>query len=94
MTNSVDTNDAVKKFKKYLNSDEMWHGTLKFPENESNEAAYKKCISHESAQKYCPVRWKSVMTWARVSFCAIVYLSFTYFRDGRFDWEYLYCCIF
>ena len=68
MTNAVDTNDAVKKFKKYLDSDVMWHGTLKFPENESNEAAYKKCISHETAKIHCPVRWKSVMIWADVSF--------------------------
>ena len=67
MKDAINTNDAVMKFKKYLDSDEMWHGTLKFPENESNEAAYKKCISHETAKKYCPVRWKSMMLWADVS---------------------------
>jgi len=64
INNAVDEKDAVKKFRKYLESDVMWHGTLKFPENESNEAAYKKCISHETAKQYCPVRWKSIMIWA------------------------------
>ena len=67
INNAVDEKDAVKKFRKYLESDVMWHGTLKFPENESNEAAYKKCISHETAKQYCPVRWKSIMIWADVS---------------------------
>ena len=64
---SSNTVDDVAKFKQYLQGDEMWHGTVKFPLNESNEAAYKKCISHETAKLYCPVRWKSIMLWADVS---------------------------
>ena len=64
MKNAKDTDDAVAKFKKYLDSDEMWHGTVKFPDNESNAEAYKKCNSHKTAKIYCPVRWKSLMIWA------------------------------
>ena len=67
MKDATSTEDAVTKFKKYLDSDAMWHGTLKFPENESNAAAHKACYSHATAKLYCPVRYKSMQIWAGVS---------------------------
>ena len=38
----------------------MWHNNGSFPVNESNENAYKTCVSPETAAKFCPVRWKAV----------------------------------
>eukprot|EP00794_Sanderia_malayensis_P004766 gene4766-5393_t len=48
------TEEAVTKFKAMLQGDNMWHGETKFPVNESNAYAHKKCIDDESAKKHCP----------------------------------------
>ena len=38
---------AVNQFTKYLNSTEMYFNENPFPENESNEEAFRKCKSEE-----------------------------------------------
>ena len=53
---------------KILNAPEQWLGELKFPENESNQLAYSRCVNDETAKKYCPVRWKSINKWGNVSY--------------------------
>lgn len=42
----------------------MWHNNGPFPSNESDQNAYKTCISPETAEKYCPVRWAAIQRWA------------------------------
>jgi hypothetical protein len=49
--------------KKFLDTDTQWHNEQKFPENESNEQAFKTCVDIESAKKFCPVRYKALKKW-------------------------------
>ena len=63
-TGITNKTEAVIAFKKELNSSRMWHNHGPFPSNESNENAFKKCISPETAKKYCPVRWAAIQRWA------------------------------
>lgn len=39
--------EAVTQFTKYLNSSELYFNERPFPENESNEEAFRKCKSVE-----------------------------------------------
>ncbi|EDO31412.1 predicted protein [Nematostella vectensis] len=66
-TGKSNERDSVKEFKAVLNSANMWHNNGSFPKNESDENAYKKCVSPASAAKYCPVRWAAIQRWAK--FC-------------------------
>lgn len=66
-TNKSDDTIAVQRIQKILNADDQWHGEKKFPKNESDVNAFKKCKNDEEAKKYCPVRWKSNQIWTRVS---------------------------
>ena len=63
----METERAVKEFRKVLDGPDQWHGKIKFPDNESDTEAHKTCNDARSAEKYCPIRWKSVMKWADVS---------------------------
>ncbi|XP_022779081.1 uncharacterized protein LOC111320683 isoform X1 [Stylophora pistillata] len=58
---------AVNQFAKYLNSTEMYFNENPFPENESNEEAFRKCKSEEAAQNYCPERYKTMLKWLDLS---------------------------
>lgn len=58
---------AVNQFTKYLNSTEMYFNENPFPENESNEEAFRKCKSEEAAQIYCPQRYKTMLKWLDLS---------------------------
>lgn len=66
-TNKPDEKEAIQAFRQILNSTSMWHNNGSFPVNESNENAYKTCVSPETAAKFCPVRWNAVNKWAQ--FC-------------------------
>ena len=63
-TNRSDEAEAVQAFKDILNSTSMWHNNGSFPKNESDENAFKKCTSPETAAQYCPVRWTAVNKYA------------------------------
>ncbi|KAJ7374134.1 hypothetical protein OS493_009471 [Desmophyllum pertusum] len=65
-TNKSDETEAIQAFRNILNSTSMWHNNGSFPKNESDENAYKKCTSSETAAQYCPVRWKAVNKWGAV----------------------------
>ena len=67
-TKETDEEKATAEIRNVLEGNEQWHGPLEFPENESNEEAFKSCIDDESSKKYCPVRWKSVQSWFNVKF--------------------------
>lgn len=58
---------AVQTLKTRLIGKDQWHGALKFPEIESNETAYGRCVDDNSAKRYCPVRWRSMEKWKNVS---------------------------
>ncbi|KAL9980551.1 hypothetical protein ACROYT_G009153 [Oculina patagonica] len=64
-TNKSNEAEAIQAFKDILNSTSMWHNNGPFPKNESDENAFKKCTSPETAAQYCPVRWEAVNKWAR-----------------------------
>ena len=63
--NISDETKAVAAFREMLNSSSMWHNNGSFPTNESDEHAYKTCVSPETAQKFCPVRWAAIRRWAK-----------------------------
>lgn len=63
-TNRSDEKEAIQVFRQVLNSTSMWHNNGSFPKNESDENAFKKCVSPETAVKYCPVRWEAVNKYA------------------------------
>ncbi len=61
--NSTNTSKAVNMLKKFLNTETQWHNVQKFPENESNELAFKTCVDTESAKMFCPVRYAALKKW-------------------------------
>lgn len=67
ITKEANETVALKKIKAILESEDQYHGSKKFPENESNSEAHARCIDDKSAKKYCPTRWKSIHRWAKVS---------------------------
>ena len=69
-TGKTNETEAVKEFKRKLNSSEMWHNNGPFPANESDENAHKTCVSPETAEKFCPVRWAAINRWA--NYCRYV----------------------
>ena len=60
---STNTSKAVNMMKKFLNTKTHWHNEQKFPENESNELAFKTCVDIESAKTFCPVRYEALKKW-------------------------------
>ena len=64
-TNKSNETEAIQAFKEVLNSSSMWHNNGSFPKNESDENAFKKCTSPETAAQYCPVRWKAVNKYVK-----------------------------
>ena len=63
-TNISNWTTAVHEFQNVLNNLSVvsFHSTP-LPVNESNEYAYTRCTSDESAKKYCPRRWEAMMKW-------------------------------
>lgn len=64
-TGKSNETEAIQVFRDILNSSSMWHNNGSFPKNESDENAFKKCTSPQTAAQFCPVRWKAVNKWAR-----------------------------
>mgnify|MGYP001800052838 CR=1 FL=1 len=59
VSNETNVTKAREQFLKRLNQSDMYFGD-EIPANESNENAFKKCVSVKSAKIYCPVRWKAM----------------------------------
>lgn len=59
-TGKSNETEAIQVFRDILNSSSMWHNNGSFPKNESDENAFKKCTSPQTAAQFCPVRWKAV----------------------------------
>jgi len=49
ITKKENDDEAVLEFRKHLNSSEMYFNEHPFPENESNEEAFRKCKSEKGA---------------------------------------------
>ena len=62
VTNETDKATAQQKLLHRLNKSDMYFGDA-IPTNESDDNAYKKCVSEESAKVYCPVRWAAMQEW-------------------------------
>ena len=56
---------AVDKFKEILRNSDMWFNSEPFPSSESDEDAFVKCRDAESAEEYCPERWKAMQKWIK-----------------------------
>ena len=57
---------AVNKFRKILKQQKQYYNPESFPANESDSIAHKNCTSPDTAQKHCPKRWESFLTWSSV----------------------------
>lgn len=66
LTGETDDKDAIKKMKIKLASPKQYHGSMSFPEIESNSTAFARCKDEASAKIYCPVRWRSMGKWRKV----------------------------
>ena len=68
ITKISDEDEAVRKFQGVLlDLKTSYFNTEPIPANQSQGDAYKKCVSDETAQKYCPQRWEAMMKWFRFS---------------------------
>eukprot|EP00794_Sanderia_malayensis_P009549 gene9550-10536_t len=55
---------AARMFKaQYIDSPASFFNSTPIPDNESSSDAFDKCTSMETARIYCPVRYKSMLTW-------------------------------
>ena len=54
---------AVPAFQQVLRHANMSFNSEPFPSNESDNDAFIKCFDSESAQAYCPERWKAMQLW-------------------------------
>ena len=63
-TSEVDGNKAATRFKaEVVDSPASYFNATPIPDNESNADAFLKCRSMETAKLYCPVRYRSMLTW-------------------------------
>ena len=66
ITNITEEDKAVKVFQGVLRDlKSSYFNTEPLPVNQSSGDAFMKCVSDESAQKYCPKRWEAMMKWFR-----------------------------
>ena len=78
VTKINDEEEAIKVFRKRLTDRKhSYFNEEEIPKNETSGEAYTKCISDDTAKKYCPKRWEAMMKWFR--FAQMVNLGFTYF---------------
>lgn len=54
---------AIRDFTDALRHPNMSFNINPFPNNESDDNAFIKCIDDKSAQAYCPQRWKAMQAW-------------------------------
>ena len=55
--------EAIKEFRKKLDSPDNYFNKELFPANESDAQAHARCSTIEGAKKYCPIRWKALQDW-------------------------------
>ena len=55
--------EAIKEFRKKLDSPDNYFNKELFPANESDAHAHARCSTIEEAKKYCPIRWKALQDW-------------------------------
>ncbi|XP_031561165.1 uncharacterized protein LOC116297142 [Actinia tenebrosa] len=63
ITGESDNDRAKASMKAKLNEQSNYFANQNIPANESNEDAYKRCISMETAKVHCPVRWYAMQRW-------------------------------
>ena len=63
ITGVNDSDQAVRLFRKKLNSTESFFNDAPIPKNESDKEAHKKCSNLKDAEKYCPKRWAAMQLW-------------------------------
>ena len=92
--NSANTSKVVNMMKKFLNTKTHWYNEQKFPENESNELAFKTCVDIESAKKFCPVRHEALKKWTAAcrEIMSLIHPQFTdvFHITGRRKVNYLF----
>lgn len=66
-TNEQVNTTAIDRFKDVLRRPDMSFNNKSFPSNESDNNAFIKCTDDESAQKFCPQRWKAMQAWIKNS---------------------------
>jgi len=62
-TGETNETEAIKQFRKKLDSSDNYFNDEAFPENESDSKAHELCSSIDAAKKYCPTRWKAIQSW-------------------------------
>ena len=83
-TGKSNETEAIQAFRDILNSSSMWHNNGSFPKNESDENAFKKCTSPETAAQFCPVRWKAVNKyeiWFVINYLGGIRASFDWVQN-------------
>lgn len=55
--------EAIRVFRRKLNSTESFFNDAPIPRNESGKEAHKKCSNLKGAKKYCPKRWAAMQLW-------------------------------
>ena len=55
--------EAIRVFRRKLNSTESFFNDAPIPKNESGKEAHKKCSNLKGAEKYCPKRWAAMQLW-------------------------------
>jgi len=63
-TKEAISSKAADRFKaEVVDSPSSYFNSTPIPDNESNADAFLKCTSMETAKLYCPVRYKSMLSW-------------------------------
>lgn len=55
--------EAIRVFRRKLNSTKSFFNDAPIPKNESGKEAHKKCSNLKGAEKYCPKRWAAMQSW-------------------------------
>ena len=63
VTGKDNETEAVREFRKKLDSPDNYFNNEAFPANESDALAHARCSTIDGAKKYCPMRWKALQSW-------------------------------
>ena len=78
---------ALNQFQSALRNADKSFNSKPFPSNESGDLAFVKCADPQSAQAYCPERWKAMQLWINNTFeVSKLYHSLTHF--------YVHCYVY
>jgi len=75
VTGKDNETEAIREFRKKLDSPDNYFNDADFPANESDDQAHVRCSTIDGAKKYCPMRWKALQSW---------------FKDARMAMSLLY----